>query len=779
MVVCLLVAVASGYVLSVIHSYQVLIRRFEPLSQNQYHALRMAPLEIERGRDLDAVQFIDRLRWLGYRRGLSSDVARNEYYTEPGCCYLGTSGLDGVTAQRVRLDLDGSVVRRVVDPAQGVLATAIRLQPDTLTCFEKSVWEIRFPRRYHELPDDLVKAVLSTEDEGFFDHPGVDARAIVRAMLRNLTAGRVVQGGSTITQQLVKILLERDQQTLRRKMDEALLALALERRYPKESILAVYLNSAYMGYLGPFEIRGMDAAAQVLLSSRLEELSLEEYALLAGLLRSPNSASPVRRPQAAAQRTSTVLWKLAQDGDPAARVARAGHAIHADLLDDNRDHLPYYLSQVETELARLRLPPSLEDDACQIDLGIDPWLQARLGSLLDTRLDELQHREGADADHRLEGAVVALDPRSGAILAAVGGRDYSVSQFNRAFLAQRQIGSLVKPFVYLGAMGGVGTRPQVTPLSLLADTPLTVRRGEEVWRPHNADRLHRGEVTVRDALVRSYNVPSVRLGLQLGIDPVVRLLRDVGLGPIVDRVPSVLLGSSSASPTQVAGAYAALANGGRAVSPSVISRIASADQPYWMSERQRPVAPPAACYVITDMLRGVLTEGTAARAKIGGLAGVAAGKTGTSSQLLDSWFVGYTEDLVVAVWVGHDDATPTGLSGASGALQVWQDVMVSWTGQGDATDFTIPAGVDHVSVDLESRCLATEACPTPRTLAFLSGTAPTQLCPLHEVSAVPVLAHVDSLLDVGRNEVVDVAQEASSWFEQAKNKTSEWLKSLR
>ena len=506
-----------------------------------------------------------------------------------------------------------------------------------------------------------------------------------RALVVNTSRGEIAQGASTLTQQLVKNLVLGPERTWRRKVREGALALALERRYPKEKILETYLNTVYLGQRGRTAILGVGAAAQSFWGKDARRLGLAESALLAGMIRAPNRYSPAEHPERAQRRRDAVLRRIHDlgmiDGPTleAALAERTGVRAGASLPSA----APYFLdyrargdprASGRGKFADLHDARSRDSSARRKPPSPAAWTAWR------PRIETSDaHRPG----RRIQAALVALDPATGEMRALVGGRDYEASAFNRATHARRQPGSAFKPFVFLAALrrGATGQPPAVTPVSLVEDLPIEVETLQEAWAPRNFEDRFDGLITVRQALERSSNAAAVRLAQAAGLDRVVRTARDVGFTSRMTPVPALALGSFEVTPLELAAAYAALANGGRPVSPLGVRTIGGrtdASATLAALVRRAAASPPSRpeeAYLVTHLLRGVVDRGTGAAARALGLVGAAAGKTGTTNDTRDAWFAGYSPRLVAVVWIGFDDGTPLGLSGARAALPIWTDFM--------------------------------------------------------------------------------------------------------
>jgi penicillin-binding protein 1B len=587
-------------------------------------------------------------------------------------------------------------------------------------------------RPLEDFPRPVVDAVLIAEDRRFFWHGGIDLWAVLRAGATNLRQGGIRQGGSTLTQQLARTLFLSGERVWGRKAREAALALLIECRYSKQRILEAYLNTIYLGHDGDIAVHGLPAAARHFLRKDLVAVRPDEAALLAAAISSPNKVLANVSGRGRTGRDA-VLTAMEQRGaiDP----ARAREALARPLPTgpaDARLHAPYFVELVRDEMARrLTLPSSGE---VRVDSSLDPSLQRVAERAIEQGLARLERRR-ADAGHgRIEGALVALDPVSGRIRALVGGRRYQDSPFNRATRAIRQPGSLFKPFVYLTAFEtGPGARPaSFTPASLLADEPLTIRDGDSVWTPRNIDGRLLGGVTVRRALQESRNIPAVRVAQEVGPDRIADTARRLGIVSPLAKVPSLALGTSEVTLLEITRAYAALANQGVRTTPTTLGAdpmFAGVSVAAPLPAPERAVSAESA-FLITHLLRGVMRDGTAKSSARWGLSETTAGKTGSTDNLRDAWFVGYTPDLVVGVWVGLDDGSPLGFTGAQAALPIWAAVMSAAVRRAAPHPFAPPPGVVMVAVTRDTGKRASFWCDRGATVeeAFRAGTEPVADC---------------------------------------------------
>jgi penicillin-binding protein 1B len=644
-------------------------------------------------------------------------------------------------AKRFRMRFDGARIASIEDERGGSV-DRLELEPELLALMFGPRQEEREFLRLADVPRSFVDAVLAAEDSRFYSHHGVDFLAIGRAGAANLRSGRIVQGGSTITQQTVKNLQLGQERTWWRKIREVLLALVLDGKYDKDRILEVYLNEVYLGQRGPVAICGVQAASRYYFGRDLRDLSLAEMALLAGLIRSPGSYNPFVHPEQAVARRNQVLEAMTELGTarPEAAERARGERLRLGSGGAGFARAPYVVDLVRSQLSELYPPRALAEEGIRIFTTIDTLVQEQGEASLRAGLDRLETgraplRKTAAAGKHLQGLMIVLDPDTGAVLALVGGRDYQGSQFNRAVQAKRQPGSCFKPFVYLAGFeaAGEGSEGGLTPATVLEDEPLEIQAGGKLWRPMNYDGEFRGPVTARAALEKSLNVPTVTAARHVGLPEVISVAERCGITSRLQPLPSLALGAQEVTPLELATAYATLANQGTRVSPRVIREVVSADGTLLPTERTRRLqaVTPQAAFLVTSVLRGVLTEGTAASAGALGFAGDAAGKTGTTDDMRDSWFVGYTPDLLSLVWVGFDDNSRTGLTGATGALPIWVDFMMHARQRWDGSRFVEPDGIVRRTVDPETGGLAVARCPAEVEEVFIEGTEPVDLCPVH------------------------------------------------
>lgn len=696
-----------------------------------------APHLLKPGEPVVETGVFDRLHRLGYR-AVPTVQSPGDYAASNDAIelYLHAQEESHQPPRRVQLELKDGVITNVVSVQERETIPFVALEPPLLSGMRGGSRQVREWVPYSRIPPAVIKAVLAVEDRRFFSHYGVDPVAIGRALWANLIRGGVVQGGSTITQQLAKNLFYSPQRTMDRKLREVVAAFVMEWKYRKEEILESYLNEIYLGQAGSVSIYGIGEAAHRYFAKPLEALSIEEIALVAGLIKGPNTYSPTKNLEHATLRRNVVLRRLRDEGllTADAWTEAVNRPVRVSLPEDVVTDAPYFvdylLRQVEAGTG-MGIP-----EGARIYSTLDPFMQQLAAEALHKGLAKLEQQYPAlrEGESPLQGAVVVLEARTGQLRAMVGGREYRTSQFNRAAQAHRQAGSLFKPFVYLAAFEAARSEGStgVTPATMLADEPVSFESGTGPWSPQNYDRQFRGPVTVRAALEQSLNVPAVRTAHRLGIGSINRLLREFGIqGALPDNL-SIALGSASVSLLEITAAYGGLANGGVAVKPVALTNLVrDSGETLWspMLDRHQAVSAQGA-YLATSLLKGVLDRGTGSKARVWGLRGPVAGKTGTTDGYRDAWFVGYTPELVIGVWVGFDDERAIRLTGSQAALPIWVDVARRLIPP-DSPDFAVPSGIVSRTIDPRTGQLATAQCPERVTEVFLEGTEPSVYCETH------------------------------------------------
>ncbi len=687
------------------------------------------PLELYAGADVSAAQLEAELRFLGYRRvgevsGPAQWAEKGGRFTIHTRDFAFWDGAEPSTSVVVRAGTGGiKDIRRVGDRREVDL---MRLESALVGSIYPAHNEDRVLVQRAELPAHLVDALLAVEDRRFFEHHGVDLRGIARALWANLQAGRAVQGGSTLTQQLVKNFILTPERSLVRKINEALMALIVDARYSKDEILEAYANEIFVGQDGDRAIHGFGLGAYFYFNRPLRELDLHETALLVGLVKGASYYNPRRHPERAVQRRNLVIDQMQAQGFVTPQQAEAAKKRPLGVTQHGATHgqrVPAFVDLVRRQLRRDYREEDLTSEGLRIFTTLDPWVQQQAADALDKRLDGIEKRRGIEANS-LQGALVVAGAQNGEVQALVGGRDADLAGFNRALDAVRPIGSLVKPAVYLTAL----SQPTRYTLSTsIEDKPVDLKLpGGQRWQPQNYDHQTYGEVALHDALARSLNLATVNLGLALGLDRVIDTLHALGVTRDIDAFPSLLLGALSLSPLEVTQVYQSLAAGGFRSPLKAIRAVLDAQQqplqryPLTVTE----AADPAAVFLLTRNLVEVTETGTAATLQRRLPKGVqVAGKTGTTNDLRDSWFAGYSADRVAVAWVGRDDNKPIGLSGAQGALPVWADVMSGIDIR--SLKLSPPGGIEYHWVDGAGR-LANEGCKGAAAFPYIAGSEPTE-----------------------------------------------------
>ncbi|NLS12771.1 penicillin-binding protein 1B [Vibrio sp. SM6] len=575
-------------------------------------------------------------------------------------------------SRHVMLHFDALGLARIQSLGSNGDHAQLRIEPKMLGMLE-SVDEQRLYLRREEFPEVMVDALLVTEDRDFYQHDGVAPMAIARALVVNLKAGRTVQGGSTLTQQLAKNLFLTQERTLWRKVREAFIALILDYRYSKDKLLEVYLNEVYLGQSGNQAVHGFGLAARYYFGQPVQELRVDQLALLVGMIKGPSYYNPVRYPERAQTRRDLVLRLMMQHGLLTASEFDQAASRPLDVLKKPRiaSRQPAYFEQLRIELKQKVGRAFQAQQGLRLFTSLDPVSQAQLERAIERKIPQLAKTAG----DKLEAAAVAVDRHTGEIRAMVGGKNTSFDGFNRALNASRPIGSLVKPAVYLTALSNPAHYDLATTLQ---DTPLTVQGSKgSVWTPRNYDRQYRGEVSLTQALATSLNVPVVRLGLTLGMDSVIDTLEQLGVQRDEIRpVPAMFLGAFSLTPLEVAQMYQTLTNSGQKAPLTALRAVVDNEKVIYRATLQTEQAvSEQAAWLTTYALKQGVVDGTA-RYLQGQFAWAAlAGKTGTTNDNRDSWFVGVDGREVTTVWLGRDDNQPIKLTGSSGALRVYHDYL--------------------------------------------------------------------------------------------------------
>jgi penicillin-binding protein 1B len=646
----------------------------------------------------------------------------------------------------LRVTFSGIGISRIAQLSDGQQRDFAEIEPELITNLFDSSREKRRVVRFDDLPTVMVDAVLAAEDKRFFEHGALDVVRVFGAAFYDLTRNRRAQGASTIDMQVARTFFFTTKREWRRKAKEILMAAELDQRFSKRQIFELYANDIYLGNRGSFAIRGFGEASQAYFGKDIREISAGEAAFLAGMIRAPNRYSAAERhPDRAEEARDRVLTQMAEDNYITAEQESAAKNATLKFVSGgvSSSSSPYFVDMVKDHLLEKFSESDLANQSYRIYTTLDPNLQraatqaVQIGiqgvDKLLTRRYAAWKKEG-QAPAQAQVAVVVLDPHTGEIRALIGGRDYGQSQLNHA-LAHRQPGSVFKPFVYAAAFDNAieGMQPVVTPVTTVDDIPTTFDFDGKEYTPDNYGQEFYGTVTVRDALIHSLNVATVKVAELIGYQRVVDVARQMGLGTNIKATPAVALGAYEMTPVDVAAGYTAFAANGVRSEPIFIRTVVTADGKLVESNapQSRPVLDPRVVFLTTSLMEDVINHGTGYPVRAMGFNAPAAGKTGTSH---DGWFAGYTSNLLCVVWVGFDDNRNLGLAGGNTAAPIWGEFMkraITQPMYRNTQPFTPPDGVMEATVDLQSGQLATASCPQPQNEYFIEGSQPTQYCQLH------------------------------------------------
>ncbi|HXT63394.1 MAG TPA: PBP1A family penicillin-binding protein [Pyrinomonadaceae bacterium] len=700
-----------------------------------------APKQIRAGQSLSTENLIDYLKRAGYvERGQQADTARGRYAID-GSTIEVQPGNDAKVdyaqafeALRIQFSRDGKSIASVTNKDTGAHLERAQLEPELISSVTGRERAKRRVIGFNDIPPSLVDAIVVTEDRAFFQHYGVNVRGILRALLRRYDSDPnspiARQGGSSITQQLVKNLWLSPEYSLKRKVAEAYMSVILETRLSKQQIFALYCNQVYLGQQAGFSINGFGEASTAYFNKDVTSLNLQESAFLAGLIRSPNRYNPYHDLETARARRNQVLESMAETGTVTQADAQTAEASELKIAPTKGridiSDAPYFADYVQNQLSDVITGEGA--DHLRIYTTIDMDLQRAAYSAVTNQLAALDKIEAKRVpEGTVQASLVAMNAQTGEIVAMVGGRDYSKSQLNRVE-ALRQPGSAFKPFVYATALNtAYDPVPRViTPATVFKDEPKTFTYDGQEYSPGNmGDKYSMQPVTLRDAMVHSLNVVTVDVAMEVTIGRVMSLAAKAGLPRVPRAYPAMALGTAEATPLQIASAYTAFASNGMRTAPIAINRITTGTgstlaQP---TAQKNEVVRPEVAYVMTSFMKDVVNRGTAAPVRARGFKWNVAGKTGTSR---DGWFAGYTPHLVCVVWVGFDDGSQLGLTGAASALPIWADFMNAaltnhpeWTG-----DWQVPGGIQQEEIDPATGLLAKADSANKRTELFINGTAP-------------------------------------------------------
>jgi penicillin-binding protein 1B len=722
------------------------------------------PLELRRGQSLTDRQLVDRLNDLGYAQRTAAEKP-GEFAVDKGTVTIvprdTNAHQDAVHVVFQRPLATKAPPRRPAPqarPADHVLALLagareqdrVTLDAPVLTALANGEREKRRQVALSAIPPRVAQAVLAIEDHRFYEHPGIDPIGMGGALFSYATGRRtILAGGSTITQQLVRnVFLARFQgmtlqtareRSPRRKLLEILLSVVLTSRASKDEILEMYLNDVPLGQRGSFAIFGVAEASRLFFGKDVSNVSLAEAATIAGVIQSPSALSPFNNPARCKERRNVVLQAMADDHyvtpEAASQAAREPLAVVQRALEAEAPYFVDFVNQTLDEQYPGLTTTTTEsvDVYTTLDLHLQRLAQDAVRTGL-TQVDQLLSRRKRKG--HAETALIAVDPKTGEILAFVGGRSYNQSQYDRAIASRRQPGSVFKPFVYLTAFeqAAAQERTDVTPATIVSDDPETFTFDDQVWTPENFEKTYDGPITFRHALAHSRNLATIRVAQMAGYDNIVAQWKRLGVGGAPKAYPSIALGVFEATPYEIATAYTLFPNLGvvRPLKPLLQIVRGGLDITAKPVGQPRTVARPDTTYQVVNMMRSVLNEGTAAGARAAGFTLDAAGKTGTTNDLRDAWFAGFTPDLLTVVWVGFDDNQPVGLTGAQAALPIWTEFMKRALAGRPNVTFDVPSGIDFADIDADTGKLATASCPRVISESFLAGTRPSEFCDVHK-----------------------------------------------
>jgi penicillin-binding protein 1B len=686
-----------------------------------------SPIEIYSGYEMSAAKFEEVLKTLHYRQDTTL-AAEGTYLKKAQHIMLKTRHFDfGDQVQEshiVRVSFADSTVATITDLGKtGTDIAILRMDPAQIGTLYPRIKEDRVLIKLEEAPPTLIQALLSSEDRDFYNHFGVSLRGIARAIFVNIKAGGMVQGGSTITQQLVKNFYLSAERSLTRKINEALMALILEYRYSKNEILEAYLNEIYLGQDGNNAVHGFGLASEFYFNSTLKDLSLHQVASLVALVRGPSYYDPRKSADRALQRRNLIIDEMLNAKfitDKQATDAKAKPLGVVENTHRSANRYPYFIDLIKRQLTQEYREEDLTSEGLSIFTTLDTTIQDTLERTVKNQLAQL---EKLPHTSELEAAAVVTRRDSGEIVALTSGREVLSSGFNRALDALRPIGSLIKPVVYLTALSNP---EKYTITSTISDSEIVVSNpGSPPWIPKNYDHREHGIVSLHQALAHSYNLATVRIGMDVGVNKVINTLRKMGVTRDVESFPSFLLGSAQLSPLDVTQMYQTLAGDGFLSRLKAIRAVVASDgsrlQSYPFTVKQ--TLDPAVTYIVNTMLQEVMTEGTGHAAnnifpKGYGLVG----KTGTTNDAKDSWFAGYAGDYLSVVWVGRDDNKSAGLTGATGALPVWLSLMKQISTQ--PVNLIAPDNIKMMMIDNSSGLLASNECGNTRRYPYITGSEP-------------------------------------------------------
>jgi penicillin-binding protein 1B len=695
------------------------------------------------GQHINRRSFQDKLKRLGYRKVSGLPQKKGDMQTSREGMRVFLYDLETPWKKRagfpVHIQFDPNTIKSIARQDNGKSISLLEIEPEEIMLFFGHERERRRLVSIQKVPEHFIHAVLAAEDHRFFQHWGIDPRGILRALITNLQHGAIRQGGSTITQQLAKNYFLTPDRNLVRKLREALLAIVMEFKYSKHEILEIYLNEIYLGQKGSVAVNGIGEAAYFYFGKPVQELSFSEAATIAGLIKAPNHYSPYIDKSACRRRRNSILKIMQSKGwisdaqlqaHTKTPVLTAGYTIYGKQA-------PYFMDYLAQQLTTLYKPEELVSLGLSIYTTLDPQVQIAAENALSKELSRLENRATAlkrkSSDKKLQGAVVVIQPKTGHILAMVGGRNYSKSQFNRITQSRRQPGSAFKPFVYVA---GLDT---FTPITMLSNTPRTYNIDGKTWAPKNFERHAKKQVSFRSALENSDNLATVDLAMQIGLKPIIETATRFGFSTPFKPYPSLALGAFEVIPLELARAYCVFAAGG--IMPFPLGLKAVVDENSHVLERRHlkieRLISPSKAFMITSLLRGVVENGTGRTLGNKGISWPVAAKTGTTNNYRDAWFIGYTPDILALVWVGFDNGDAIKATGAQAALPIWAELMNAIPHQISRNDFRVPDGiVARMICSDNGKPMVSQNCAKPRKEFFLAENAPPEPRPLDPIKGV-------------------------------------------
>ena len=693
------------------------------------------------GQDVNRASLLEKLRRLGYRRVSHKPKAEGEMELTDSSLALYLHELDLPSRKReglpVRMTFRKKQIASIVHLENGRDIPLLELEPEQLMLFFGPEREQRRLISIKQVPEHVIHAILAAEDTRFFTHHGIDPRGILRAIYANLKHAGIREGGSTITQQLAKNYFLTPERTLSRKLKEMLMSITMEIMYEKNELLEIYLNEIYLGQRGSVAVNGIGEASRFYFGKSVEELLPEEGAVIAGLIRAPNLYSPYVNQTRCRKRRDTILRLMKRHGwlDRAQLERSLAAPVSPAGFEKYGRKAPYFMDYLSEQLKTLYPPEALTRLGLTLFTTLDTQVQRAAERALSRGLERLESSDPSlkrkGPDRTLQGAVLVMQPKTGYILAMVGGRDYTESQFNRITQARRQPGSAFKPFVFLSGLD------QFNPVSQLSNVTKTYMVEGKPWRPRNFAPVREARLSLRRALAQSVNLAAVDLGMTVGLEQVIETASRFRFRTPLRPYPSLFLGASEVIPLELARAYCSFAADGMLPFPLSLKDVLD-DRGDMIQRRHmnvERVMSPAKAFLMSSLMKSVVEEGTARSLNRMGMNFPVAGKTGTTNDFRDAWFVGYTPDILALVWVRFDDGTSIGVSGSMAALPIWAELMKAVPQHVSGGWFRRPPGIVEREVCAESLLPAIEGrCPDTFHEFFLEGREPEKTCPIHRPS---------------------------------------------